>query len=50
MTGTGGNRVHVFPDQNMVVVITTTNYRERGPHEITDRLLTEHVLSALAFP
>jgi CubicO group peptidase (beta-lactamase class C family) len=46
MTGTGGNRVHVFPDQNMVVVITTTNYRERGPHEITDRLLTEHVLAA----
>jgi CubicO group peptidase (beta-lactamase class C family) len=46
MTGTGGNRVHVFPDQNMVVVITTTNYRERGPHDITDRLLTEHVLAA----
>jgi CubicO group peptidase (beta-lactamase class C family) len=45
MSGTGGNRVHVFPDQNMVVVITTTNYRERGPHEITDRLLTERVLA-----
>jgi len=46
MSGTGGNRVHVFPDQNMVVVITTTNYRERGPHAITDRLLTEHLLVA----
>jgi CubicO group peptidase (beta-lactamase class C family) len=46
MSGTGGNHVHVFPDQNMVVVITTTNYRERGPHEITDRLLTEKVLPA----
>jgi len=48
MSGTGGNRVHVFPDQNMVVVITTTNYRERGPHEITDRLLTQHVLASIA--
>ena len=47
MSGTGGNHVHVFPDQNLVVVITTTNYRERGPHEITDRLLTERVLPAV---
>ncbi len=47
MSGSGGNRVHVFPDQKVVVVITTTNFRERGPHEITDRLLTNHVLAAL---
>jgi len=50
MSGTGGNHVHVFPDQNMVVVITTTNYRERSPHEITDRLLTERVLPAVQGP
>jgi len=50
MSGTGGNHIHVFPDQNMVVVITTTNYRERGPHEITDRLLTERILPAAAAP
>jgi CubicO group peptidase (beta-lactamase class C family) len=47
MSGTGGNHVHVFPDQKTVVVITTTNYRERGPHEITDRLLTERILPAV---
>lgn len=47
MSGTGGNRVHVFPDQKLVVVITTTNFGERGPHQITDRLLTERVLPAL---
>ena len=47
MSGTGGNHVHVFPDQDLVVVITTTNYRERGPHEITERLLTEKVLPAV---
>ncbi len=46
MSGTGGNRVHVFPDRKLVVVVTTTNFRERGPHEITDRLLTERVLPA----
>lgn len=47
MSGTGGNHVHVFPDQNAVVVITTTNYRERGSHEITEKLLTEKILPAL---
>jgi CubicO group peptidase (beta-lactamase class C family) len=47
MSGTGGNHVHVFPDQKLVVVITTTNYRERGSHEITDKLLTEKILPAL---
>ncbi len=47
MSGTGGNRIHVFPDQKVVVVITTTNFRERGPHQITDRLLTEKILPAL---
>jgi len=38
--------VHVFPDQKLVVVITTTNYRERGSHQITEKLLTEKVLPA----
>ncbi len=47
MSGTGGNRVAVFPDQGLVVVITTTNFREQNPHAITDRLLTEHVLAAV---
>ena len=47
MSGSGGNRVTVFPDQNAVVVITTTNFGERKPHDITDRLLTEHVLAGL---
>jgi CubicO group peptidase (beta-lactamase class C family) len=46
MSGTGGNHVHVFPDQKLVVVITTTNHHKRGPPKITDRLLTEKVLPA----
>ena len=47
MAGTGGNHIHVFPDQKAVVVITTTNYRERNSHELTDKLLIEKILPAL---
>jgi hypothetical protein len=47
MQGSGGNKVGIFPEQDMVVVITTTNYRERGAHQLTDRLLTDYVLQAV---
>lgn len=45
MTGMGGNKVFVLPDRNMVVVITTVNYRERDAHELSERILTDFVLS-----
>jgi CubicO group peptidase (beta-lactamase class C family) len=41
MAGNGGNRVAVFPQSDLVVVITSTNYNMRGMHQQTDRLLTE---------
>jgi CubicO group peptidase (beta-lactamase class C family) len=44
MTGTGGNRVHVFPDRDLVAVITTTNFRRRDAHALSDRLLVEQIL------
>ncbi|NEX92061.1 serine hydrolase [Caulobacter sp. 17J65-9] len=47
MHGTGGNKVLAFPELDMAVVITTTNYNERNPHGITDRLVTEQVLPAV---
>jgi CubicO group peptidase (beta-lactamase class C family) len=45
MTGTGGNRVHVFPNLGLVAVITTTNFARRDAHALSDRLLEEQILA-----
>lgn len=47
MAGTGGNKVVVFPEQELVVVVTTTNYGARNPHQISDKLISDFVLGAL---
>lgn len=47
MSGNGGNKVAVFPDLDMVVVISSTNYNTRGMHEQTDKILTDYILPAL---
>ncbi len=47
MAGSGGNKVVVFPGLDMVALVTTTNYGARNPHQITDKLISEHILSAL---
>ena|SRR5271167_246678 len=44
MSGNGGNKVAVFPQVDMVVVLTSTNYNTKGMHEQTERLLTEYIL------
>ncbi len=46
MQGNGGNKVAVFPELDMVVVITSTNYNASGMHEQTDRLLSEYILAS----
>jgi CubicO group peptidase (beta-lactamase class C family) len=47
MTGTGGNKVVVFPELAMVVVITSENYGLRNAHQLTDQVLTEYILGAV---
>ena len=47
MYGTGGNKVYVFPAEQLVVVVTTVNFHLQGAGALTDRLLTEQILPAL---
>jgi len=47
MYGTGGNKVYVFPEQQLVILVTTTNFRVQGAGALTDKLLTEYILPAL---
>lgn len=47
MLGNGGNKVVVLPSLAAVVVLTAVNYGMPGMHELTDRLLREHVLPEL---
>jgi hypothetical protein len=47
MAGNGGNKVAVFPQSDLVVVITSTNYNTAGMHEQTDRVLTNYILQTL---
>ena len=48
MNGNGGNKVLAFPELDMAVVITSTNYNTRGMHEQTDKLLTDYILAAVS--
>ena len=50
MFGSGGNKVYAFPEQQLVVVVTTTNYHVQGAGALTDKLLTEYVLPSLSGP
>ncbi|WP_342316163.1 serine hydrolase [Lysobacter sp. FW306-1B-D06B] len=47
MAGTGGNAVYLLPPKRAVVVITTTNYRERQSHALTLKLLTQELMPGL---
>jgi CubicO group peptidase (beta-lactamase class C family) len=47
MTGTGGNKVIVFEELDLAVVITSTNYNLRIAHQLTEQILTEHILTAI---
>jgi CubicO group peptidase (beta-lactamase class C family) len=44
MAGAGGNRVAVFPHHGLTVVVTGENFGRPDAHELTERLIIEHVL------
>ncbi len=46
MNGSGGNKVAIVPDLDLVAVVTTVNFDVRQPHAISEKLLAEHVLAA----
>lgn len=50
MAGSGGNKVFVLPEQDAVVVITTTNFQVRGAHPLSEKLLTSFIVPALLRP
>lgn len=50
MAGTGGNKVVIVPDLAAVVVVTTENYGVRNAHALTDSLIADFALAALASP
>lgn len=47
MSGAGGNRIMVFPDQKSTVVITSSNFGIREAHQLVDELLEQYVLPNL---
>jgi CubicO group peptidase (beta-lactamase class C family) len=44
MSGMGGNRVAVFPDLDLVVVVTSQNFGDREAHPLTESLIERYLL------
>lgn len=47
MSGAGGNKVLVFPDLDLVAVVTSENFHRRDAHDLSNRLLEKYVLPAV---
>ncbi len=47
MLGNGGNKVSIFPNLDMAVTITSTNFNNREAHQQTDKLLTDYILGSI---
>ncbi len=47
MSGTGGNKVLGNSELGLSVVITTTNYRNRNAHNITDEIMNNFIIPAM---
>lgn len=47
MNGSGGQKVAIIPDLDLVVVITTTNFGVRQAHALSEKLVAEQILAAI---
>lgn len=47
-SGNGGNKIFVFPGQDLVIVITASAYGRRYMHSQVDGMMIEHILPAVA--
>ncbi len=47
MAGNGGNKVMAFPELNLTVVLTATNYNNRKAHGYTDELLNKYIIPTM---
>ena len=47
MSGNGGNRIVFVPDEGLVIVLTKTDYNQRGAHQASEKLVSDGVLKRL---
>tara|TARA_R110002049_G_scaffold43942_1_gene128996 strand:+ start:809 stop:1888 length:1080 start_codon:yes stop_codon:yes gene_type:complete len=47
MAGNGGNKILAFPELNVTVVITTTNYNNRNAHDFTDEIINKYIIPSI---
>ena len=45
--GNGGNKIYIFPDQPLVIVITATAYGASYAHTQEDKMMTDYILPAV---
>jgi len=45
--GNGGNKIYIFPDQPLVIVITATAYGAPFAHSQEDKMMTDYILPAV---
>jgi CubicO group peptidase (beta-lactamase class C family) len=45
--GNGGNKIYIFPDQPLVIVITATAYGAPYAHSQEDKMMTDYILPAV---
>ncbi len=46
-TGNGGNKIFVFDDQDLVIVITASAYGQRYMHSQVDEMMTQYILPSV---